>query len=131
MRNKNSAFEADSAPGGLGLGEGYGGGATWVGAVCRSRVRGREGYPSAPWGASVNALRDIGQRLEGYQSGGWRIGLRRSGRGGRAVLRTRWEAPCWGTVLQRVGRWMRPAGYLRVHRGRQPSPLPKLLYLCF
>lgn len=47
MRDKNSAFEADSAPEGLGLGEGDRGGATWVGVVCRSRGRGREGYPSA------------------------------------------------------------------------------------
>lgn len=71
MRNKNSAFEADSAPEGLGLGEGDRGGATWVGAACRSRGRGREGYPSALWGASVNALRDIGQRLEGYPLRSW------------------------------------------------------------
>lgn len=71
MRNKNSAFEADSAPEGLGLGEGYGGGATWVGAACRSRGRTPEGYRSAPWGASVNALRDIGQRREGYPLRSW------------------------------------------------------------
>lgn len=81
MRDKNSAFEADSEPEGLGLDEGVRGGVTWVGAACRSRRRGREGYQSAPWGASVNALRDIGQRREGYRSGGWRIGLRRAGRG--------------------------------------------------
>lgn len=47
MRDKNSAFEADSAPEGLGLAKGERGGATWVGAACRSRGRGREGYPSA------------------------------------------------------------------------------------
>ena len=33
MRDKNSAFEADSEPKGLGLGEGERGGATWLGAV--------------------------------------------------------------------------------------------------
>lgn len=123
MRDKNSAFEADSAPEGLGLGEGYGGGATWVGAACRSRGRTPEGYRSAPWGASVNALRDIGQRREGYPLRSWgMVG---------AVLRDSWPGPSVGCALGRVGRWMRPAGYLRVHRGRQPSPLPKLLYLCF
>ena len=48
MRDKNSAFEADSAPEGLGLGEGVRGGATWVGAACGSRGRAPEGYRSAP-----------------------------------------------------------------------------------
>lgn len=48
MRDKNSAFEADSAPEGLGLGEGDRGGATWVGAARGSRGRTPEGYRSAP-----------------------------------------------------------------------------------
>lgn len=48
MRNKNSAFEADSVPEGLGLGEGVRGGATWVGSARGSRGSGAEGYPSAP-----------------------------------------------------------------------------------
>lgn len=48
MRDKNSAFEADSEPEGLGLGEGYGGGVTWVGAADDYRGRAPEGYPSAP-----------------------------------------------------------------------------------
>ena len=53
MRDKNSAFEADSVPEGLGLGEGVRGGATWVGAACRSGGGG---------------VRDISQRLEGRPS---------------------------------------------------------------
>ena len=35
MRNKNSAFEADSVPEGLGLGEGEGGGAMGGGGAPR------------------------------------------------------------------------------------------------
>ena len=48
MSDKNSAFEADSEPEGLGLGEGVRGGATWVGAAHGPRGRGAEGYQSAP-----------------------------------------------------------------------------------
>ena len=48
MRDKNSAFEADSEPEGLGLGEGVRGGATWVGAARGYSGRAPEGYQSAP-----------------------------------------------------------------------------------
>ncbi len=48
MRDKNSAFEADSEPEGLGLGEGERGGETWLGAAHDSSGRAPEGYQSAP-----------------------------------------------------------------------------------
>ena len=57
MRDKNSAFEADSEPEGLGLGEGVRGGASWVGAAHGPRGRGAEG--------SVSALRDVHAAREG------------------------------------------------------------------
>ncbi len=48
MRDKNSAFEADSVPEGLGLGEDCGGGATGARVAGGSRGRAPKGYQSAP-----------------------------------------------------------------------------------